>query len=450
METKSNATLLDSRGDIWFGTVMGVTRYSHELDHSGMAEPYTHITGLKVNYEPYPLDGATRLSHNENSLIFDYRCITLNPDGVQYKIMMEGVDLDWRPPDTQTSVNYPAMRHGRYTFLVKARNSEGIWNSEPVSYHFEIKPPFYLTYWFILSCIFAAGLLIFSYIKIRERALVRENRVLEDKVRDRTAVVVAQKEELAQKNKDITDSIRYAKRIQFAILPPDLPFEETFILFKPKDIVSGDFYWLIEYKGKQFLSAVDCTGHGVPGAFMSIIGHNSLSKIVREYGITQPGEILTKLNSEVVGTLHQRGETGEEVYDGMDLALVSYDPKTMVLEYAGAYNPLYLIRNGELLETKADRHSIGRSIVSTEQTYTNHTIKIAKGDSIYLFSDGYADQFGGEKMKKFKYKNLKELLMQIQDRSMDDQKAILNDTIEEWRGDIAQVDDILIIGRRFS
>ena len=403
---------------------------------------------MEVNYESYPIDGDITLSHKQNSVILYYKCITLNPDGVQYQIMMEGVDKGWRPPDDLTRVNYPALRHGHYTFLVKAKNSEGIWNSEPVSMRLIIKPPFYLTTWFILSAILALGLLIFAYVKMRERVLVRENRRLEDKVMDRTAVVVAQKEELAQRNKDITDSIRYAKRIQFAILPPELPFDDTFILFKPKDIVSGDFYWLTEYEGKEFLSAVDCTGHGVPGAFMSIIGHNSLTKIVREYGITEPGKILTQLNKEVAETLHQRSDMGD-VYDGMDLALISYDPKEKSMEYAGAFNPLYLIRNGELIETKADKGSIGRSITNKERTFTNHKLTIEKGDTIYLFSDGYADQFGGDMMKKFKYKNLKELILGFQNEDMDRQKIILNETIETWRGDIDQVDDILIIGRRF-
>ncbi|MBN2698050.1 MAG: SpoIIE family protein phosphatase [Bacteroidales bacterium] len=449
IETKPNASLVDSRGNIWFGTVSGITIYFPERDNRKTGEPVTHITGLSVNYEPFPLGEGNNLTYKQNSLIFDYRCITFNPGEVVYQIKMEGVDPDWRPPDYQTSVNYPALRPGKYTFMVKARNSEGIWNSEPVAYSFVINPPFYLRYWFIISCILVLGLLVFTYVKLRERALVRENRILEEKVRDRTAVVVAQKEELSQKNKDITDSIRYAKRIQLAILPPELPFEETFILFKPKDIVSGDFYWLTEFEGKEFISAVDCTGHGVPGAFMSIIGHNSLNKIVREYGIVEPGQILTRLHREVIATLHQRTDAGD-VYDGMDLALVCYDPKTRVLDYAGAFNPLYLIRSGSLKEIVAEKVSIGRSSVDTQISFTNHSIPIQQGDVIYIFSDGYADQFGGEKMKKFKYGNMKELFLRIHHKEMDEQKAILNSTIEAWRGDIAQVDDMLVIGRRFN
>ena len=154
------------------------------------------------------------------------------------------------------------------------------------------------------------------------------------------------------------------------------------------------------------------------------------------------------MNKEVLGTLHQRSDFGD-VYDGMDLALVAYNRKEGILEYAGAFNPLYLIRDGEILETKADKASIGRSSLNTEVEFTNHRIKIKKGDTVYLFSDGYADQFGGELMKKFKYKNFKELILRIQTENMANQRTILDQTIEDWRGDVEQVDDILVIGRRF-
>ncbi len=448
IETKHNASFADRAGNIWFGTVRGATRYNPTRDKMSKREPLTHITAIEVNNENFLLTEGISLSYKQNSLVFEYRCISLNPDAVQYQIKLEGVDPEWREPGTQTRATYPAMRPGKYSFQVKAKSSSGIWNEEPVSLSFVIKPPFYLTWYFILAVLVAVGLAIIFYIKIRERALKRENALLEEKVRDRTTTVVAQKEELAQKNKDITDSIRYAKRIQFAILPEKSPFPDTFILFKPKDIVSGDFYWFTEVGDKEFFSAVDCTGHGVPGAFMSIIGHNSLSKIVREYGILEPGKILTQLNKEVMGTLQQRSDSGD-VYDGMDLALACYDRKEGILEYSGAFNPLYLIRDGEILETKADKVSIGRSSIIREVKFTNHRVELKKGDTIYLFSDGYADQFGGELMKKFKYKNLKELILRIQPESMKNQRALLDQTIEQWRGELEQVDDILVIGRRF-
>ena len=448
IETRPNASFADRSGNMWFGTIMGATRFHPSRELRIRGELTTRITGMVINQKPVELEQGLSLSHRQNSITFHYGCITLNPDEVLYSIMLRGLEKEWSQPDRQTSEIYHALPHGRYTFMVKARSSAGVWNEEPATFRFVIKPPFYLTWYFILSAALALGLLIIFYIKIRERALKRENIILEEKVRERTATVVSQKEQLAQKNKDITDSIRYAKRIQFAILPEESPYPDTFVLFKPKDIVSGDFYWFNQVGDKEFFAAVDCTGHGVPGAFMSIIGHNSLTKIVREYGILEPGRILDQLNMEVLQTLHQRSDMGD-VYDGMDLALVSYDKQGNYLEYAGAFNPLYLVRDGEILETKADKISIGRSALTTEAVFRNHRIEVKTGDTVYLFSDGYADQFGGELMKKFKYRNLKELILKIQSEPMPQQRIIFDLTIEKWRGDIEQLDDILVIGRRF-
>ena len=448
IETKHNASYVDQSGSLWFGTVEGVTKYRPSREVQVALEPAIHITGMQVNNEHISMEKGLSLSHRQNSIIFEYGCITLNPDDVQYQIMLDGTGQEWRPPNKLTTAIYPALPYGRYTFRVKAKNSAGVWNREPASFSFVIRPPFYLRWYFILSLAGILVIIVISYVKIRERALKRENLILEGKVKERTATVVAQKEELARKNQDITDSIRYAKRIQFAILPEKSPYPDTFILFKPKDIVSGDFYWFTEVGDKEFFSAVDCTGHGVPGAFMSIIGHNSLTKIVREYGILEPGHILSHLNKEVLETLHQRSDS-RDLYDGMDLALVCYDRKEKYLEYSGAFNPLYLVRDGELLETKADKQSIGRSSFKTDAEFTNHRIDIKEGDTVYLFTDGYADQFGGELMKKFKYKNLKESILKIQTESMSQQRAILDNTIEKWRGDLDQLDDILVMGRRF-
>jgi ligand-binding sensor domain-containing protein/serine phosphatase RsbU (regulator of sigma subunit) len=451
IETKNNAVFRDRDGRMWFGTVAGVTRYDPELERRLNIEPLTHITGMRINLGNREMKQGMKLKHHENSVIFDFTSICLiNPDAVRYKFKLEGADVDWMPETDQTTATYPALKAGKYVFMVKARNNDGIWNSEPVQFAFQIRPPFYQTWWFILICILTGAGIILLYIKIREQKLRRENRILEEKVKQRTALVVAQKEELAQKNKDITDSIEYAKRIQVAILPQEIPFRQTFVLFKPKAIVSGDFYWLVEKDGKEFIAAVDCTGHGVPGAFMSIIGHNMLNKIVKEYGILKPSDILRHLDKEVNNTLQHGAEEKNIIKDGMDMTLVCYNREEKVLEFSGAYNPIYLIRNGKLTETKGDHYAIGRSVTDVqEKIFTNHIIKIREGDTIYIFSDGYADQFGGIAGKKFKSAPMKELLLKIQDKNMDEQRSILDSTIEAWRGDIEQIDDILVIGRRF-
>ncbi len=450
IETKPNSVCVDKDGYLWFGTVSGVTRYDPFFPSRKNADPLTHIIRFRVNLEDRDMSQGMRLHFNENDIIIDYISICLtNPDAVRYQIMLNGADNDWRPVTEQTTVTYPSLAPGRYVFNVRASNSQAYWNADPVSFSFQIRPPFYKTIWFIMICIMAGMTTIVLYIQIRERNLVREKRILEDKVMIRTAEVVAQKEELAQKNKDITDSIRYAKRIQFAILPPEIPFRDTFILFKPKDIVSGDFYWIDVVGDKEYLAAVDCTGHGVPGALMSIIGHNSLNKVVHEKGIFDPDKILNRLNEEVIFNLRGHDEDGT-IYDGMDMALVCYDRKTREITYAGAYNPLILIRDHEIIEIKANRFSIGRSSsIEPDKKFTLHRLKIQPGDTIYIYSDGYADQFGGENGKKFKAGAMKELFLHLNGRNMEEQRAILDNTIETWRGNVEQVDDILIIGRKF-
>jgi ligand-binding sensor domain-containing protein/serine phosphatase RsbU (regulator of sigma subunit) len=450
IETKSNASYLDRDGNIWFGTVAGVTRYNPTLTRTDVPEPLTHIRAMQVNYQPSEMKANMKLGFRQKNIVFDYNSICLtNPDAVLYQVMLEGADDDWRPVTTQTRAIYPALSPKKYTFMVKARNSLGVWNTEPITYSFTIRPPFYKTWWFILGCVIIGVFAIFTYITVREANLIREKRILEEKVVERTAEVVAKSKELEQKNKDITDSIRYAKRIQNAILPPVNAFTDTFILFKPKDIVSGDFYWLGRTEERHLIAAVDCTGHGVPGAFMSIIGYNSLNKIVKEYNITEPAAIMDQLNMEITQTLSQQSEDGE-VKDGMDMSLISIHPVTSELEYAGSYNALYIVSDGRLTEIKADRIPIGRSSSITESKFTNHRVNVKKGDMVYLFSDGYADQFGGGDGSKFKYKGLKDLLASISELSLEEQKHRLDETIEQWKGPLDQVDDILLIGTRIG
>ena len=240
-------------------------------------------------------------------------------------------------------------------------------------------------------------------------------------VATRTKEVTLQKEIIEEKNKRITDSIKYAKRIQEAILPTQraiTKYEKTsFVLFKPKDIVSGDFYWMEESDQKIIFAVVDCTGHGVPGAFMSIIGYNGLYQIVHEKGVTKPSEILNKLNRLVLNILKQTDDS-DSVSDGMDIAICSYDKKTKKLEFAGAFNPLYLIRDGKLTQFKGDKYSVGSVKRTKLKDFTNHEVEMRSGDVIYIFSDGYADQFGGEEGKKFKYHNFRDLLLGIHKNEM--------------------------------
>jgi serine phosphatase RsbU (regulator of sigma subunit) len=214
------------------------------------------------------------------------------------------------------------------------------------------------------------------------------------------------------------------------------------VLYRPKDIVSGDFYWVTEKAGKLFFAVVDCTGHGVPGAFVSIIGYNGLYRSVNEFGLTKPADILDKLTELVEETFGQNNQT--QINDGMDIALCSYDRNTRELEFSGANNPLYIISKGEFIEIKGDKQPIGA--FDHRKKFTNNMMTLKKDDSIYIFSDGYADQFGGAMKKKFKYNQFKTMLTGMNGTPMAEQKNILNNTITDWMGDLEQVDDICVIG----
>lgn len=272
---------------------------------------------------------------------------------------------------------------------------------------------------------------------------------LEDKVEERTKEVVKQKEIIEETNKHITDSIKYAKRIQEAFLPSEDTvtslLKDAFILYKPKDIVSGDFYW-IEKKGNKILFAVvDCTGHGVPGAFMSIIGFNGLNQIVNEYNYTKPSEILTHLNKNISETLKQKVEDSK-IRDGMDVAICSIDLENNTLEFAGAFSPLFIVRNGAVLKTRGDKHPIGNFVGVSDYEFTNHHIDLLPNDKIYIFSDGFVDQFGGPEGKKLKYNAFRKLLLDNYEKPMPEQKESINTFFEDWRKGYEQIDDVCMIG----
>jgi serine phosphatase RsbU (regulator of sigma subunit)/Tfp pilus assembly protein PilF len=291
--------------------------------------------------------------------------------------------------------------------------------------------------------IFIVALLLYNRNKVKQKAnviLFEQKKLIETK-----------NAELGLKNKEITDSIRYAKHLQMAILPPAAQVKrllpDSFILYKPKDIVSGDFYWVEEWGSQVLVAAADCTGHGVPGAFMSIVGNNLLQQAVFNYGLSKPFLILNNVNKNISGMLHQSEETSA-VKDGMDIALLSIDRSKGLVEFAGAFNPLWLVRNKTLREIKADKHPVGVFLGEEMKQFTHQEFAIEKGDVLYLFTDGYADQFGGDKGKKFKYKQLQQLLLEISDKPMDEQRSLLDQTIEHWKGNLEQIDDILIIGIR--
>lgn len=313
----------------------------------------------------------------------------------------------------------------------------------------------------ILSAIIAISILVGLIVMRRKNiTLAWQKKQIEEKNEEleqmnqeilaQTDQIVKQKQIIEEKNKAITDSILYARHIQKAVLPSEEEiirfFSEGFVLFLPRDIVSGDFFWGIRRGHSVVVAAADCTGHGVPGAFMSMMGLTFLYDIVGAMPELDAAEILNQLRANVIRALHHKGKT-EETRDGMDISLCIINPLNNTLQYAGANNPIYIIRNGNLTILKPDKMPIGMHFDNTIP-FTNHTVEIGENDRVYMFSDGYADQFGGPNNKKFKYASLQKLLLQIHALPMQEQSGILLDTFNNWKGDNAQIDDILMIGFR--
>ncbi|MBL4655287.1 MAG: SpoIIE family protein phosphatase, partial [Bacteroidia bacterium] len=460
IETVQNAECVDSKGNMWFGTIMGVVKYNPNEDKANVQQPITKITNLQISrkFEEFPENNT--FEHSQNHLTFHFTGVSLtNPEEVYYQYKLEGFDKDWSPFTKVNYVDYANLNYGHYKFLVKACNNDGLWNAEPSSYEFEILTPYWRTWWFYSLCTFLFALAIYGFVLYRIRIIKIEKKILEEKVELRTHQLSEEKQKLEvayqhieEHNRHITASITYAKRIQEAILPTDSLIKKalpnSFVYYQPKDIVSGDFYWFATKKDKTVIAAVDCTGHGVPGAFMSLIGYTLLNQIVIEENILQPSEILSRLDEGVKAALKQ-SEEGAETMDGMDIALVTIDKKNKEVLFAGALRPLFFKTNGSIEEIKGDKYSIGGHAFLGGTQYKTHKIKVNENDSIYLFSDGIPDQFGGPRNKKLTKRRLREMLADCKIQKMDEQYEWLQKEIEDWQGNYDQTDDIMLIGIKF-
>ncbi|MCE3278989.1 MAG: rsbU 7 [Bacteroidetes bacterium] len=488
VECNRNAKFKDSEGNLWFGTIKGVTVYNPRYDKINRKEALTRITGIRLFFQNAEedliknskgLDSTTNLPrdlvlpYDKNHITFDFIgvCIS-NPNKVKYQFKLEGADADWFPPTSKTEATYSSLPAGEYVFHLKAMNNDGLWNERDVTFKFAVLPPWYKTWWFYTLVAVIAVTCIYLFIVVRTRNLEKAKIELEKEVELRTfqlreekekvevinKEVIEQKAIIEAKNHDITDSIKYAKNIQEALLPPlqnlHKELKEAFVLYQPKDIVSGDFYWFAKRNNKRFVASVDCTGHGVPGAFMSIIGNTLLNEIVTEKNITKPSEILDELHAGVKTALKQ-SESENERRDGMDIALCSLNEEGNILEYAGANRPLWIFRKNkggeEAFEMiKANKFPIGGMELheNEKRRFTNHTIPVEKGDMIYVFSDGYADQFGGPKGKKFMVGNMQKLISDIHEQRVEMQEKALLKAFDDWKGNLEQIDDVLVIGFR--
>ncbi|MGE0568015.1 MAG: two-component regulator propeller domain-containing protein [Bacteroidia bacterium] len=482
LESNANASFITKEGKLIVGTIKGVEIYNPNLDLPNRNEPITSITDVKLfygqeninNYSSETIDGTLlpnnlNLPYNKNNLTFKFIGISLMaPEKVMYQYKLEGLDADWTPSVSKTEVTYPSIPPGSYTFMVKAMNNDGLWNSQPSYFEFIISPPWYKTWWFYSIVVIGVISGFFGYNYVRTKKLIADKQKLENVVNERTKElreekekvevinkeVVQQKAEIENKNIEITDSIKYAKNIQEALLPSLPEVEKTlgnsFILYLPKDIVSGDFYWHSYHNNIHYIAAADCTGHGVPGAFMSIVGNNLLNEIINRKNISEPGMILSELHQGVKIALNQHKQESER-RDGMDIALCAIDTKKKVINYSGANRPFWLIRKEDQKHIeiiKASKFPIGGLELEAERIYKNHEITYKPGDTFYIFSDGFADQFGGPKGKKFMVANMQKLLMNNVSLDMPQQKANILASFNAWKNNLEQIDDVLVIGVR--
>lgn len=449
-EYNSGAAFMSGSGMMYFGGAKGFNAFRPSAIKDNLHAPDAYVIGYKRGGEDVETDSLITykkelvLSWSENYFQFELAAMDYSdPEKNKFRYKLEGYDNDWSAPSAVRYVSYTQLPGGEYTFKVKAANNDGIWNDKPFEIRIIVVPPFWKTKTFYAIIIIFGIALIYFYTQYRTRAIKKENKVLENKVAERT-------KELEEKNRDIMGSITYARRIQEAILPSKdtiyKKLKKVFILYQPKDIVSGDFYWFAEENGTKIFAVVDCTGHGVPGAFMSMIGHNLLHQIVLEKGVTDPGEILNNLHRGVQEALRQ-GHNEISTNDGMDVSIIAINDAKKEIKWAGANRPLVMVsKEGELSKLDGNKYPIGGAQYDVNRSFTTHVVNASKASMAYMFSDGYADQFGGEKGKKFMVKRFHELLGSIHLKSADEQRTDLKNHFEQWRSNHEQVDDVLIVG----
>lgn len=453
-----NTIFEDESNVVWFGGVTSLYKYSQNVKADSIPEFYTYIYQVTAGedtvmagyeyinhylYTSQQPDEKEIIEYKNNKLTFYYASLLRNNEGaILYSYLLEGFENKWSKWDVRNEERFTNLPEGTYTFRVKSMDVLGNISHE-ATYHFEILPPWYRTIWAYIGYFLFFVAFVWGAITVSTRSLKKI-------IREATAEIQEQKDELEEKNQNIIDSIQYAKRIQEAVTPTDSQmkkfFPEHFVLWRPRDIVSGDFYWMMHKNDKVVVAAADCTGHGVPGAFMSIMGISFLNQIANMPEVKNAADALNHLRTNVITSLNQEGSE-TDTKDGMDISLCVYDFKNMIMEFSGAYNPLYMIRDGELSVIKADRMPVGVHD-RMNKPFTNNKFTIMKGDVFYILSDGYIDQFGGEKGKKFMTKRFKELLLTLYEKPMEEQSRILEETLLAWRGEIEQVDDIIIIGVR--
>ncbi len=462
-----NKLLLEDNGVLWIGCADGLIRFKKN-SRKNYKSNFTSLIRTINSGEKTVFNGTftdeikneiRTFSYADNDFVFHYACPYFEDEHRPlFSTILEGYDKKWSDFDAKTDKTFTNLPEGDYTFKVKAKN---IYDqiSTISEYEFKVSPPWYRTAWAFILYFLAFLLFVFIAIRITSIRLKRKNEQLEKVVEERTQEISLKNNALEHKNteileqkREIEDSINYAKRIQDAILPVAAGIKRalpnSFILYKPKDIVSGDFYWYAKIKNHLIIVCADCTGHGVPGAFMSMIGSDRLNIIVNERKIITPGAILSELNIAIKHSLKQTADENT-TRDGMDAAICVVDIDTKELTFSGAHRGLWIIKNGELTEIKGTKTAIA-GFTPDDQTFEEHKISIEDGMKFYMTTDGFADQFGGERGKKFMVKKMKKFIMGISGRSFTEQAEMLDEELGKWMHGYdetyEQVDDVCVMG----
>ncbi|HQQ93540.1 MAG TPA: two-component regulator propeller domain-containing protein [Bacteroidia bacterium] len=449
-EYNMGAAFASASGMMYFGGAKGFNAFRPMSIKDNLHVPNAYVIGYQRGGNDVVVDSLITykrhlsLDWSENYFQFELTALDFtDPEKNKFRYKLEGMDKDWSAPTSVRYVSYTSLPGGDYVFKVKAANNDGVWNEKPFEIRITVIPPFWKTKTFYVLVLVIGLALIYGYTQYRTRAIKKENRILEGKVALRT-------KQLEEKNKDITSSIEYARRIQEAILPSKeqifKKLRKIFILYQPKDIVSGDFYWFAEENNFKIFAVVDCTGHGVPGAFMSMIGHNLLHQIVLEKGVTDPGEILNNLHKGVQEALRQ-GQNEINTNDGMDVSIIAINDQTRDIRWAGANRPLVIIdKNNETVKLDGNKFPVGGAQLDKNREFNTRKVNPSTTAMAYMFSDGYADQFGGDRGKKFMVKRFHDLLTTIHHLPAEEQRLELKKNFENWRANHEQVDDVLVVG----
>lgn len=459
-----NDFYLEENGILWVGTVDGLIRFESNSIKQYDMPVNVLVRKFVVGLDSVVFDGSfskkgvsvsgqtehqkVELEYVNNDVVFSFSSPSfMGSDPLEYSFYLEGYSSKWSKWSKKTEANFTNLGEGNYSFQVKARNIYGI-ESDISQYIFVINPPWYRTILAYVLYVISLLLLFFLGFRLFSARLKKKNLWLEGVVEERTREISEKNEVLHEQKKEIEDSINYAQRIQEAILPLEEEMKKwvpkSFVLFRPKDIVSGDFYWFTKTGNKLVFICADCTGHGVPGAFMSMIGSDRLNIIVEERGVLNPGLILAELSRAIKKSLKQDGEK-DSTKDGMDAAICTIDLDKNELRYSGANRPLWIIKNGLLEEIKATKVAVA-GFTPDDQIFEEHVIPLTKDLKFYMTSDGYADQFGGLKGKKLKVKTMKELILRVCDREFEVQKDTLDKNLVDWMGEHEQIDDVCVVG----